>query len=127
MIGAGAAIDGLVEVIAHREIVREKLEVGHIALLNVVKTEGGRTFTRSYGRARRPFCAEVCRQWQAVEFLRGAGSGSYFDPREQLGVATGRILETRVLQAAIQLLPHLVEAMDRTCRIRVIRKTATVR
>ena len=51
VIGAGAAIDGLVEVVAHRIFLREAGEVRHVALLHVVEAERRRAFARG-GRGR---------------------------------------------------------------------------
>src|ERR1700722_19930677 len=42
---AGAALHGLVEIVAHGEVVGEELEIWSIPLLNVVEAHGGRAFT----------------------------------------------------------------------------------
>ena len=44
VVRTGAAIDGLVEVIAHRVVVGQALEVGSVALLHVVEAHRGGTF-----------------------------------------------------------------------------------
>ena len=65
VIRARAAVDRLVEVVAHRVIVREALEVRSIALLNVIEPHRGRAFS---GRLRRGrvFRAEVRRLCQSI-------------------------------------------------------------
>jgi hypothetical protein len=95
VVGAGAAIDRLMEVVAHRVLVGEALEVGHVALLHVVEAERRRAFAG--GRCRRRILgAEVRRLRGAV----GAGADGHFDPGEQAGVATRGIIPAggRVLQ-----------------------------
>ena len=52
VVGAGAAVDGLVEVVAHRVGVGEALEVGRVALLHVVEAQRGRAFTGGRGVGR---------------------------------------------------------------------------
>ena len=49
VVGAGAALHGLVEVVAHRVGVGEILEVGSVALLHVVEAERGGAFTGGGG------------------------------------------------------------------------------
>ena len=97
VVGASAAVDGLMEVVAHREVIREKLEIGGIALLHVVKGERGRSFTRSrcFGNrgqivvseagqcilvrgAKRRLCDAIC-----------ARPNSHLNPGEQAGIAAG--------------------------------------
>ena len=58
VVGAGASIDGLVEVIAHRVLVCETLEVGSVALLDIVEAHGSGSFA-SCLRCGRVFRAEV--------------------------------------------------------------------
>ena len=55
-----------------------------------------------------------------------AGPHRDFHPREQQGIAAGGILICSVFQAAVQLLPHLVEAMDRAGRVAVVAKCTSV-
>ncbi|GCC49242.1 hypothetical protein chiPu_0033451, partial [Chiloscyllium punctatum] len=51
VVGTGAAVDGLVEVVAHRIFLRQRGEVRHVTLLHVVEAERRRTLAR--GRRRR--------------------------------------------------------------------------
>ena len=48
------------------------------------------------------------------------------DPWEETCIATGRVATGCVVDAAIQLLPHLIEAVHRACRVGVIGKGAAV-
>ena len=109
VVGAGAAVDRLVEVVAHRILVREAREVGHVALLHVVEAERGGPFARrrigERGRLRRTV---------------GAGADRHFDPGEQVGVAARRVVAAGGRGVAVQLLPHLIEAMHRALGIGVI-------
>ena len=50
VVGAGAAVDGLVEVVAHGVVVGQALEVGHVALLHVVEAQRGGAFAGGLGR-----------------------------------------------------------------------------
>ncbi len=59
VVGAGAAIDGLVEVVTHGVLVGEGLEVRYIARLNVVEAQRGSPFAG--GRRRGSFIGEVVR------------------------------------------------------------------
>src|SRR5580704_11586686 len=103
------------EVVAHRVFIRQALEVRHVAVLDVIEAQSGRTLT---GRCATGciFRAEVCWLLQAI----GACTYRYFHPGKQPSVAAGRILPCGLGGIAIQLLPHLVEAMDGTLCIRVI-------
>ena len=58
VVGARAAIDGLVEVVAHRVIVGEALEIRRVAILDVVEAHGRGAFAGGR-RGRRVFGAEV--------------------------------------------------------------------
>src|SRR6266567_5851566 len=95
VVGAGSAHHGLVEVVAHRKVIREILEVGRVALLHVIEAHGGRAFfgggvieTRRLGKAVGP-CAD-------------AG----FDPGEQVGLASAGIRGSGGRRVAVKLLPH---------------------
>ena len=65
VVRTGAAIDGLVEVVANRVVIGEALEVGGVALLHVIETKSRRAFTRGF-RAGGILSAEVCRRRDAV-------------------------------------------------------------
>src|SRR6202020_3558615 len=86
VIGARAAVDRLVEVVAHGIGVSEMLEIRSVAVLNVVEGHGGGTFASCRCRGR-VLGTEVGGVLQAV----GAGAHRHFHPREQLGIATGWI------------------------------------
>ncbi len=122
VVGARAAVDRLVEVVAHREVVGQALEVRRVPVLHVVEAQCGRAFTGRLGGGR-VLGAEVGRLRQAV----GAGAHRRLDPGEQGRVAARGAVRRRVLQAAVQLLPHLVEAMHRACRVGVVVEAGGVR
>jgi hypothetical protein len=76
VVGAGAALHGLVKIVAHGVIIGELLEIGHIALLHVVEAHGRRTLA---GR-------------EIIEGLRlglsvRAGTDRHFPPWEEIGGA----------------------------------------
>ena len=108
VVGAGAAVDGLVEVVAHRVLVRQAREIGRVTLLHVVEAERGRTFSRGH-------CAWCILGAEGLGLRSAVGTGAdgHFDPGEQIAGAAGRIVPAGGALAAIQLLPHLVEAMHR--------------
>ena len=108
VIRAGAAVHGLVKVVAHRVIVRKALQVRDVALLHVVEPERARALSGRRG-VRRILGAEVLGLRGAV----GAGADRHLHPGEQLPGAAGRILARRSGDVAIDLLPHLIEAMHR--------------
>src|SRR5271154_2611484 len=134
VIGASAALYGLVEVIAHRVFICQQLEIRGIALLHVVETKGCRAFAggiclRNVGQIVRgearggPVIRSAKRRLsRAVR----AGSHGYFHPGEQLAVAAGGIFKARMLHAAVQLLVHLVEAMDGAGGVGVVGELAAV-
>ena len=121
VIGACAPVYRLVEVVTHRVRVRELLEIRHIAALHVVEPKGGGAFAGGL-RLRGILGAEIGWLWQAV----GARSHRDFNPGEQAAVAAGRTLRRGVLQRAVQLLPHLVEAVDGTRSVGVVNKALAV-
>src|SRR5579863_1214572 len=86
VVGTGATADGLMEVVAHRVSVSERLEVGSVTLLHVVEAESRGAFTGCRG-AGRVLCVEIGRLSQTV----GAGADGNFDPREQAAVAGSAI------------------------------------
>ena len=122
VIGAGPAVHGLVEVVTHRIGIRQILEVRSVTVLDVIEAHGGRTFA-SDGGVGRILGAEGCRLLKAV----CAGAHGYFHPWKQLCAAAGRIAGRRVINAAIQLLPHLVETVHRAGRVRVISESVSIR
>ncbi len=115
VVGASAALNGLVEVVAHRVIIGEALEVRDVALLDVIEAQRSRTFAGGDGRGR-IIGAEIRRLLLAVS-SRADGD---FNPREELGVAAGRIFSGGIVAAAVELLPHLIKAVDRTCSVGVV-------
>ena len=82
VVEAGTAADGLVEIVAHRVIIGEALEVGRVALLHIVEAQGGGAFTGG-GGAGQVVGVEIGGLGQAV----GAGADGDFHPGEQTGVA----------------------------------------
>ena len=65
VVGAGATVDGLVEVVAHRIVISELLEVRHVAVLDVIKAHCRGTFAgghSTFGKVR----AEVSRLRLAI-------------------------------------------------------------
>ena len=139
---ARSAVDGLVKVVAHGVGVRQALEIGRIALLDVVEAQSSGAFARGgwdrvvqcvlvrgplrfRRRVRRGIpggVGEELAEGGAVVALRvlglgqavGSGADGRFHPGEQLTVAAGGILPGGVEDAAVQLLPHLVEAVHGT-------------
>ena len=111
VIRAGASHHGLMEVVAHREVVGEGLQVGRIALQHVVEAHGGRAFTGGG-------VVEAGRLRLAI----GASADRGLQPR-----ATSRScirwdsLRVRTRGLAVELLPHLVEAVDRAVVVGVVR------
>ncbi len=92
VVRARAAVDGLVEVVAHRVLLDEAREVRHVALLHVVEAESGRALT-GRGGARQVVRAEAPRS-RAVGVARSrlrdairAGPDGHLDPGEELLVA----------------------------------------
>src|SRR6266478_8472294 len=106
-VGARAAHHRLVIVVAHRILIGELLEIGHVALQDVVKAHGGRAFARCF-RSGRIIGAEVRRLRHAIHI----GADGYFGPGEKIPEAAAGILMSRVTGVAVELLPHLVEAVD---------------
>src|SRR5712664_509273 len=117
-VGASAAHDGLVIVVAHRITIGEFLEIGHVTLQDVVEAHGGRAFTRCF-RGRRIIGAEVRRLRRAIY----VGADGQFGPGEKISKAAAGIVVSRVSGVAIELLPHLVEAMDGAGGVGVPRKS----
>src|SRR5215475_2712945 len=99
-------------IVADRVLVGELLEIRHIALLDIVKTHRGRAFTRR-------LVSEVSRLRLAV----AARPDRHLDPWEQVVQAAAWIARGRMRRTAIDLLIHLVIAMDRALRIGVIGHT----
>ena len=134
VIGPGASNDGLVEVVAHGVFIRQGLEVVSIALLHVVEAKSGRSFASGLciGNAGQVVGGEagkratVRRAERRLRCAVRARPNRHFNPGEQLGVATRRIVRGGMVQAAIHLLPHLIEAMDRAGRIGVVGEGAAV-
>ena len=102
VVGAGAAVNRLVIIVAHRIGVGELLEIGHVPLLDVEKAHRRRTL----------FIGEAGRRRLAV----AAGADRRFDPWEEVVLADRGTRE----RAAVELLPHLVEAVDRALHINVV-------
>src|SRR5580693_4073137 len=121
VIGTGAAADGLVEVVAHGVGVGERLKVRSVTLLHVVEAESCRAFTSGRG-AGQVVGVEVGWLRQAV----GAGTDRDFDPREQAAVARRAIWPDDVIGSAIELLPHLVEAVHGAGSVRVVGEQTAV-
>jgi hypothetical protein len=68
VIGAGAAVHRLVEVVAHRELIHQAGEIGGIALLHVVETEGGGTLPGGLQAGR---ASGIRREWLRVQLMVG--------------------------------------------------------
>ena len=117
VVGAGSTVYRLVEIVAHRIGIGQVLEVRSVAVLNVIETHGGGTFAGGRGVGR-IVGAEVGRLLESVCARAYRG----FNPGKQGCVAAGRIRGRCVGDAAIQLLPHLVEAMHRAGRVGVVGK-----
>ena len=111
VIGAGSAHHRLVEVVAHRVVISEQLEIGRIALEHVVEAHRGGTF---FGR-----CVVEIRR---LRLTIRSSAYRHFDPGPEVVAAPGGIFLSFVSRGAIELLPHLVEAMDRAVGVRVVRK-----
>src|SRR5579872_1210010 len=105
VVGAGAAVDGLVEVIAHGVVVGEGLEVGCVALLDVIEAEGGGAFAGEggFGNSGQVIGGKAGRriavggaEWRLLGAVC-ARPHRDLDPGKQLGVATGGILRIGAL------------------------------
>src|SRR5208337_1732271 len=107
VVGAGAAEDRLMVIVAHRVGVRERLQIGRVALLNIEKEHRRRTFANIVGGLRR-----------AV----GAGGDGGLDPGKEIMAATRRVVLGRGAGGAIELLPHLEQAMHGARRVGVVRE-----
>ena len=122
------------EVVAHRVLIGKALEVGNIAGLNVVKAQRGRSFAGGLGvrNIRQVIVGEAGKlatiggTKRRLRDAVGAGSYSDFNIRKQLAVATGGISARGLRYAAIQLLPHLVEAVNWAGRIIVVKECRPV-
>ena len=123
VVRAGSAVDGLVEVIAHRVTIGEVLEVRRISLLHVVKAHGvvepspvvvvglgaySVLKVDAWGRPFVPAPTVTSTQWK--QSGAAAGGGGIF-PKPALAAL------------AIHLLPHLVEAVNRACGVCVVIKS----
>src|SRR5260370_11447123 len=97
MIGAGAAHEGLMKIVAHGELVGEALEDRSISGLDVVEGTGvpPSILINLVGN----------RKTEGINFARIRGD----DERIQVVQATRGIVARGVLDAAIRLLPHLEE------------------
>ena len=103
MVGTGAAHHRLVEIVADRILIGQRLEVRRITILDVIKSHGRGSLAGGCD-------VKIC----GLRLTIRARSHGNFHPREQRGIATRLIFISGVLDAAIQLLPHLVEAVNRT-------------
>ncbi len=110
VVGAGSAHHRLVEVVAHRIVVGKIFEISRVALLYVVEGHGGRAF----------FGAHAVEAGGLGESV-GAGADRDFEPGEQVAQASAGVLACSIRRAAIKLLPHLVEAVDRAIVVRIVR------
>ena len=108
VIGAGAAHHRLMIVVAHRIGVGEVLEIRRVALLDVVEAHRGRAFAgRRVGEP--AGCAAPLEPAPTVTSTQGKRSARQ---PEAFAVRGGGV--------AIELLPHLEEAMHRARRIGVV-------
>ncbi len=121
VVGAGATIHGLVEVVAHGVSIGEALQVRRVTLLHVVETECRGTLPRGFAR-RGVVGGEVSSLREAI----GAGAYRGLNPGKQRLVAARGTFPSAVLDAAVQLLPHLVEAMHRAGGIGVVNERIAV-
>jgi len=109
MVGTGAAVHGLMVIVTHRIGVGECFQVRCITLLDIVEAHRGRTLAgRLVGEGRR--------RRRAVR----TGADCHFDPWEQIGFATPAVFSVGCGGVAIELLPHLIKAMDRARRVGVV-------
>ena len=110
VIGAGAAQDGLMVVVAHRIAVGEEFQIGRVAGLHIVEAHRRRAFARR-------FVVEARNLRRAV--LAGAHRG--LDPGEEIVRATGRVRRRNRKGRAVELLPHLEQPMNRARVVGVVR------
>ena len=115
VVRARSAVHRLVEVVAHRILVGQLLEVRHVAVLHVVKAQRGRALAGGYSVGR-ILSAEVRRLRETVR----ARAHRHFHPGKQCASQPEGLLAEALAAIAIQLLPHLVEAVHRARRIGVI-------
>src|SRR5258708_4365876 len=94
------------EVVAHRIGICELRKVRRIALRDVVKAHGDRAFMVDVR----------LRLWRAV----AAGGDCRLNPREKIKPTSARIVLGGSSDIAIELLPHLIEAVDGTAGVGVI-------
>src|SRR6202521_2681338 len=96
-------------VVGERVGLCERREIGHIALLHVVKTHGDRTFVGG-----------LPVKWLGPWITIAAGANRDFHPGKEIVKAAAGILFCSVLHIAVKLLPHLVVAVDRAARIVIV-------
>ena len=116
VVGAGSALGRLVVVVAHRVAVGELLQIGRVALLDVVEAHRGRAFA-----GRRMVNGGLRRAVGARADRRLSTQGNRSDRQPQPLVAIGGC------GVAVELLPHLEEAMHRARRIGVVGVSLRVR
>src|SRR6266478_6732347 len=110
----GSAHSWLMVVVAHGVIVGELLEVGHVALQNVIEAHDCATLAGGFC-SRRIVGAEVGRLGLAIH-VRTYGNCS---PGKKIGFAATRIRLCGISNIAVGLLPHLVEAVNRAGGVRI--------
>ena len=121
VVGAGSTVYRLVKVVAHGIVIGQVLEVRSIPVLDVIKAHGGRPFAGGCGVGRVlgaevAGCARPLVPAPTVVSTQGNSAASH--PEGLLAVAW--------LTSAIQLLPHLVEAMHRAGGIGVVGEGVSV-
>src|SRR6202008_4001931 len=110
VVGAGSTHHRLMEVVAHRVMVGKIFEVRRVTLQHVVEAHGSRAFLR----------AQIV-ETRGLRFSIRSGANRGLDPGPQVVLASVRIAPTRARGAAVELLPHLVEAVHRAVVVRVVR------
>src|SRR5579883_1500003 len=100
--------DRLMVVVADGVSVSQRFEVWHIPIIDVVEAHGGGTLFIREGRKR---------------LAIAAGSNTYLNPREKIVETATGIVCTSMVNVAINLLPHQIEAMHRASGIGIIGDT----
>ena len=104
----------LVIIIGERVGVRELLEIGRVAVGDVIVARGDVAFLQE-------------RNWRWIRercSVAARGDGN-LNPREEIGLASRWIAPRGLRRVAVELLPHLIEAMHRAAAIGVVEALAS--
>ena len=105
-VGEGSAHHRLMVVVVERVFAGQLRQIGRVALGDVVEAHRDIAFLQQRGRRR---------VWRRIAVA--AGGDRLLDPGEEIGLASARILPRDLRGVAVELLPHLVEAMHRAAAV----------